>query len=114
MVDAAPRRPPLWFWLPIAVLPTLIWLFVLPFQRETGPPFLDWNIYLHGFDLWRSTGTPYEVLPPGWDPYTTYPYLYPPSSWPLMLLAAALPPADRSSRSSRSRWSSGSCRSPCR
>jgi hypothetical protein len=92
MVEVSPRRPPVWFWVPIAVLPTLIWLFVLPSQRETGPPFLDWNIYRHGFDLWRATGTPYEVLPPGWNPYTTFPYLYPPTSWPLMLIALALPP----------------------
>ncbi|HVA86893.1 MAG TPA: hypothetical protein VNF73_11340, partial [Candidatus Saccharimonadales bacterium] len=49
---------PLWFWLPIAVVPALLWLFVLPFQFETGPPFLDWNIYRAGMDLWRSTGTP--------------------------------------------------------
>ena len=85
-------RPPLLFWLPIVLLPTAAWLFVLPFQSATGPPFLDWNIYRHGFDLWRSTGSPYEVLPPGWNPYTTVPYLYPPSSWPLMLIATALPP----------------------
>jgi hypothetical protein len=86
------RRPPLLFWLPIAILPTLVWLFVLPFQQATGPAFLDWNIYRHGFDLWRGTGSPYEVLPPGWNPFTTFPYLYPPTSWPLMLLAVALPP----------------------
>ena len=91
-LDSDDRRPPLLFWLPIAVVPTLIWLFVLPLQRATGPAFLDWNIYRHGFDLWRATGSPYELLPPGWNPYTTYPYLYPPSSWPLMLLAVALPP----------------------
>ena len=80
---ATDHRPPLLFWLPIALLPTAAWLFILPFQSATGPPFLDWNIYRHGFDLWRSSGTPYEVLPPGWNPYTTFPYLYPPSSWPL-------------------------------
>jgi hypothetical protein len=90
--DPTDRRPPLLFWLPIAIIPTLIWLFVLPFQSATGPPFLDWNIYRHGFDLWRSTGSPYEALPPGWNPYTTFPYLYPPTSWPLMLIAVALPP----------------------
>ena len=86
------RRPPLLFWLPIALVPTAVWLFVLPFQAATGPPFLDWNIYRHGFDLWRSSGSPYEVLPSGWNPYTTFPYLYPPSSWPLMLIATLLPP----------------------
>lgn len=90
--DANDRRPPLLFWLPIALLPTAAWLFLLPFQSSTSPPFLDWNIYRHGFDLWRSTGTPYVVLPPGWNPYTTFPYLYPPSSWPLMVVAALLPP----------------------
>jgi hypothetical protein len=88
----ADPRPPLFFWLPIALLPTAVWLFVLPFQSETGPPFLDWNIYRHGFELWQSTGTPYVILPPGWNPYTTFPYLYPPTSWPLMLVATALPP----------------------
>jgi glycosyl transferase family 87 len=87
------RRPPILFWLPIALLPTLVWLFVLPIQAATGPPFLDWDIYRHGFDLWRSTGTPYEVLPPGWDPFVMHPYLYPPTSWPLMLVAIALPAA---------------------
>jgi hypothetical protein len=91
-VTAADRRPPVLFWLPIAVLPTAVWLFVLPLQSATGPPFLDWNIYRHGFDLWRTTGSPYELLPPGWNPFTTFPYLYPPTSWPLMLLAIALPP----------------------
>jgi hypothetical protein len=86
------RRPPLLFWLPIALLPTAAWLFILPLQSATGPPFLDWNIYRHGFDLWRSAGSPYELLPAGWNPYTTFPYLYPPTSWPLMLIAVALPP----------------------
>ena len=83
---------PLWFWLPIFIGPTLVWLFVLPFQRETGPPFLDWNNYRTGLDLWQSVGTPFVVLPPNWDPFILHPYLYPPTSWPVMFLAAALPP----------------------
>ena len=90
--DPEDRRPPLLFWLPVVLLPAFFWLFVLPIQASTGPPFLDWNIYRHGFDLWRSSGSPYELLPPGWDPYHTYPYLYPPTSWPLMVLAVLLPP----------------------
>ena len=97
MTNRPARRPPgarvpIWFWLPIAMLPTLAWLFVLPFQSATGPPFLDWNIYRHGLELWIERGTPYELLPQGWDPFRVHPYLYPPTSWPLMLLAAAVPP----------------------
>ena len=41
----APARVPIWFWVPAALLPALAWLFLLPFQSATGPPFLDWNIY---------------------------------------------------------------------
>jgi hypothetical protein len=75
------------------LLPTAAWLFVLPFQSATGPPFLDWNIYRHGFELWTTAGTPYQVLPAGWDPFRQHPYLYPPTSWPLMLLATVVPAA---------------------
>lgn len=89
----APARVPIWFWVPAALLPALAWLFLLPFQSATGPPFLDWNIYRHGLDLWVARGAPYEALPPGWDPFRVHPYLYPPTSWPLMLLAAAVPAA---------------------
>lgn len=87
----ADARPPILFWLPIVLLPTAAWLFLLPFQSATGPPFLDWNIYRHGFELWTTAGAPYQVLPPGWDPFRQHPYLYPPTSWPLMLLATVVP-----------------------
>lgn len=88
---AADRRVPILLWLPVALLPALAWLFLLPFQSATGPPFLDWKIYREGLELWLARGTPYEVLPPGWDPFRMHPYLYPPTSWPLMLLAAVVP-----------------------
>ena len=78
-------------WLIVALVPTLIWL-TLP-RGDDGALFLDWSIYRHGWDLWQSAGTPYELLAPGWNPCTAYPYLYPPSSWPLMPVAAVVPPA---------------------
>jgi hypothetical protein len=76
-------------WLVAAILPTALWLLFLRVESETL--FLDWGIYRQGFDLWRITGTPYVVLPPGWNPCQSFPYLYPPSSWPLLPLAAGLP-----------------------
>jgi hypothetical protein len=54
-----------------------------------GGTFLafDWGLYSAGRRLWFLTGSPYVVPPPGWDPSNTYPYIYPPSSWPLLLLS---------------------------
>lgn len=46
----------------------------------------DWGVYAVGRETWLATGSPYTIPPPGWDPTAVYPYLYPPSSWPLLVL----------------------------
>ncbi len=76
------------FWIAVAVVSTAAWFLVGSFD---APPGFDWQIYGDGFRKWQQTGSPYEVLPPGWDPCRDYPYMYPPSSWPLLPLAATLP-----------------------
>ena len=81
-------RPPRAFWLFVAVASTAAWF---PIGSVDAPLGFDWSIYGDGFWLWRTTGSPYQVLPPGWDPCAQYPYLYPPSSWPLLPMAAYLP-----------------------
>ncbi len=77
------------FWLPVAVVATGAW-WLIPDKIDVGPGF-DWQIYADGFRSWMQTGTPYTVPAQGWDPCREYPYLYPPTSWPLLPLAAALP-----------------------
>jgi len=79
---------PRWFWAIIAVASTAAWFLV----GEVDAPFgFDWSIYGEAFRRWRETGTPYQILPPRWDPCRDFPYIYPPSSWPLLPMAAYLP-----------------------
>lgn len=77
------------FWIPVAIVATAAW-WLIPDKIDVGPGF-DWQIYADGFRTWMQTGTPYAVPAPGWDPCREYPYLYPPTSWPLLPLAAAFP-----------------------
>lgn len=77
-------------WILVVFVPAILWWSLLPATDEGL--FLDWSIYRHGWDLWRSIGTPYELLAHAWNPCESYPYLYPPSSWLLMPVAAVVPP----------------------
>jgi hypothetical protein len=77
------------FWLPLAILATAAW-WLVPDKIDALPGF-DWQIYAAGFRQWMATGTPYTVPALGWDPCREYPYLYPPTSWPLLPLAAIVP-----------------------
>lgn len=77
------------FWLPVALLATAAW-WLVP-DKIDAPPGFDWQIYADGFRQWMASGTPYTVPAPGWDPCREYPYLYPPTSWPLLPLAATVP-----------------------
>src|SRR5207253_8268983 len=88
----AGRDPPAprWLWLIAAILPTAAWLLLV--RVEAASLFLDWMIYRQGWLLWLSAGTPYQVLAPGWSPCQEFPYLYPPTSWPLLPLSAIVPP----------------------
>jgi hypothetical protein len=83
--DVLPRP----LWIAVALVPVGIWLLIV--RVDSASLFLDWSIYSRGWVLWRTAGTPYEVLAGGWNPCLSFPYVYPPSSWPLMPLAAALP-----------------------
>jgi hypothetical protein len=74
-------------WLLAAFLPTAVRLALF---GATGSYGFDWAIYRHGLELWASTGSPYQVPPPGWDPLAWSPYMYTPASWPL-LVATVLP-----------------------
>ncbi len=69
----------------------LLWLVPL---LTIGIPqtFLDWKIYGEAAQLWAMTGTPYTSPPAGWDPDVYHPYLYPPTSWPLLVLVRLAPP----------------------
>jgi hypothetical protein len=85
LFDILDRPVPLGIWLALIVAATLVWAVLL--AAETFPVFvIDWQIYAHSRDLWLSTGSPYAVPPPGWDSDHVFPYLYPPTSWPLLLL----------------------------
>jgi len=74
-------------WLLAAFLPTVVRLALFGAVGSYG---FDWSIYHHGLELWASTGSPYQVPPPGWDPLAWTPYMYTPASWPL-LVATVLP-----------------------
>lgn len=76
------------FWIAVAVASTAAWFLV---GSVNAPPGFDWAIYGEAFRRWQETGSPYQVVPAGWDPCREFPYLYPPSSWPLLPLAAVLP-----------------------
>lgn len=84
------RPVPRWLWVLAALAPTAVWFLMV--KVDPGSLFLDWTIYRQGFGLWQSIGSPYVLLPAGWNPCETFPYLYPPTSWLLMPLSAVLPP----------------------
>jgi hypothetical protein len=85
LLDILDRPVPRWIWLALIVAITLVWIGSL-IVGGIAMIALDWQIYGHGRELWLSTGSPYAVPPPGWDPEHVFPYLYPPTSWPLLLL----------------------------
>jgi len=76
-------------WIPVALIPTAVILIMSP-AILVGP--LDWTLYRQDLGLWLAHGSPYVVPPDVYNPYVTYAYTYPPTSWPL-LLASILPPA---------------------
>jgi hypothetical protein len=85
VVGILDRPVPRLVWLALIIAASLVW--AIPALVGGIPTHaLDWLIYADGRALWLSTGSPYAVPPPGWDPDVTYPYLYPPTSWPLLLL----------------------------
>ena len=89
-MSVVPGRPaPLRIWLPVVLIPTAVILVVAPLIL-VGP--LDWNLYRQDLGLWLAHGSPYAVPPDVYNPYVTYAYTYPPTSWPL-LLVSLLPPA---------------------
>jgi hypothetical protein len=75
-------------WAALVVLPALVSLAVSPPAFEPG---FDWTLVGKAFDRWQATGSPYRVPPTFWDPCVVTPYLYPPSSWPLLALAKIVP-----------------------
>ena len=79
------RPVPLGIWLALIVAASLVWA-VPALVADVATHGLDWMIYADSRALWLSTGSPYAVPPAGWNPDVTYPYLYPPTSWPLLLL----------------------------
>lgn len=74
-------------WVLAAFLPTVLRFALF---GSVGSYGFDWSIYRHGLELWVSTGSPYQVPPPGWDPLVWSPYMYTPASWSL-LIATVLP-----------------------
>jgi len=85
LLTIADRPVPLGIWLALLVAASLVWA-VPAVAGGFGLVARDWDIYGKGRDLWLSVGSPYAVPPPGWDPMQVFPYLYPPTSWPLLLL----------------------------
>lgn len=79
------RPVPRWVWLTLIVAASLLWT-VPAVVGGIATYALDWRIYADARDLWLSTGSPYAVPPAGWNPDLLFPYLYPPTSWPLLLL----------------------------
>ena len=91
LLDIVDRPVPLGIWLALIVVVSIVvaasLVRVVPAVVGGVSAFsLDWGIYADGRDLWLSTGSPYTVPPPGWDPEHVFPYLYPPTSWLLLLL----------------------------
>ena len=82
---------PLWLWLLVALGPA-VWLLYLSPLPPHGPEALDWYLYRSHAELWRTTGSPYELPPGPFSPFDALPYTYPPTSWPLLPLAAVVPP----------------------
>ena len=82
------RPTPVWLFAAIIIVPTALSFLVL---ETEAPPGYDWWLYGHGFDLWMQSGTPYEPQTQAWNPCLVTPYLYPPSSWPLMIVAKVVP-----------------------
>lgn len=76
------------FWIAVAVASSAAWFVV---GSVDGPAGFDWAIYGEAFRRWQESGSPYQSVAAGWDPCREFPYLYPPSSWPLLPLAAVLP-----------------------
>jgi len=84
------RRVPARYWIPSVALIATCWL--LPaFLFSIPTNHVDWLIYRDAAMRWFATGSPYESLGASWDPNTQFPYIYPPSSWPLLVLASILP-----------------------
>jgi hypothetical protein len=84
------RRVPARYWIPSVALIAACWLVpALLFSIPSN--HVDWLIYRDAATRWFTTGSPYESLGMNWNPNTQFPYIYPPSSWPLLLLASILP-----------------------
>jgi hypothetical protein len=83
-------RVPARYWILIVSLIAACWLVpAVMFSIPTN--HVDWLIYRDAATRWLTTGSPYETLGTNWNPNTQFPYIYPPSSWPLLLLALVLP-----------------------
>jgi hypothetical protein len=84
------RRVPARYWIPSVALIAAFW--IVPAVLYSIPSnHVDWLIYGDAATRWFATGSPFEPLGMDWNPNTQFPYIYPPSSWPLLLLALILP-----------------------
>jgi hypothetical protein len=90
LAERLDRRVPARYWIPVVALIAACWL-VPAFLYSIPTNHVDWAIYGDAARRWLTTGSPYESLGMNWNPNTQFPYIYPPSSWPLLLLAMALP-----------------------
>lgn len=88
---ALDRRVSAGAWLVILAGGLLVWAMPAAAMGLPGN-FVDWQLYREAAALWRSTGSPYQVLPAGWDPDLFHPYLYPPTSWPFLAIVEVVPP----------------------
>ena len=84
------RRVPARYWIASVALIAACW-FVPAVLYSIPSHHVDWLIYRDAATRWFATGSPYESLGMNWNPNTQFPYIYPPSSWPLLLLALVLP-----------------------
>ena len=77
-------------WLVVLMAGLSVWV-VPAVAMGITTTYNDWTIYREAAALWHSTGSPYEVLPAGWDPDLFHPYLYPPTSWPFLAVVDIVP-----------------------